>query len=313
VIEARMDSSRGPVATVLVRGGTLHSGATLVVGGQSGRVRAMLDYQGRRLQEAGASTPVEILGLEGVPQAGETVEAVSSEREAKERVEDRRRTARPAPAAGLLQQLSGQVRSGEVPELRVILKTDVQGSVEAVRPSLEHLGSERAGITVLLAATGNVTESDVFLAAASQALIVGFNTRVEPGARRLAETERVEIRTYQIIYRLIEDIAQALQGITKPILEQVLDGRLEVLQVFALRRGQVAGCLVQEGRARRGAEAFVLRRGKTLHQSIISSLRHFRDEVREIGAGQECGVTVEGFTEFEVGDTIEVYRTAERP
>ena len=313
VIESRLDANRGPLATVLVQGGTLRPGATVVAGTAWGRVRAMLDYQGKRLETAELAVPLELLGLNGVPQAGDLIEEAEDERTAKDLAESRETQAgRTTPQVSILEQVSAQVREGETPELIIIIKADYQGSLEAVRATLEDLSSDRVHVTILHGATGSISESDVFLAAASNALIVGFNTRVEPGARRLSEIENVDIRTYSIIYRLIEDVTKAVEGLAKPITERVLAGKLEVRQIFTNRRTNIAGCLVMEGQARRGAEAAVMRRGRVLHQSAIATLRHFRDDVREVASGQECGVTVEGFNEFEEGDVVEIYRTEER-
>ncbi len=309
VLEARMDSTRGPLATVLVRAGTMHNGATLVAGGVWGRVRAMLDHQGHRVKDAPPSRPVEVLGLNGVPEAGEIIAEVPDEKEAKERVERFARKEEVVSAASALERFAAQVRAGETPELPIIIRADLQGSVEAIRSSLEKLSSDDARLTVMLSGTGTITESDVFLAAASKAVIVGFNTRAESGARRLAATEGVEIRTYDIIYRVIDDIAEALHGLKEPTFADVREGTLEVRQVFNVRNGQVAGCLITQGRVRRGSTAHLLRKGQKIHEGPISGLRHFQDDVRELTAPQECGIMLEGFREFEEGDIIEAFRS----
>jgi translation initiation factor IF-2 len=309
VIESRLDSTRGSLATVLVQSGTLHKGTHVAAGPVWGRVRAMLDHQGERIDEAGLSMPIEILGLNGVPDAGEIIQAMPNEREAKGFAETRKNeTVTANPTISLLDQISAQVQQGERPKLVVLVKADLQGSLEAVRGSIEKLGSDSASIMIIHSATGNISESDVFLASASNGLIVGFNTRIEPGAKRLAESENVEIRSYDIIYRLIEDIQEAIHGLATPIVNKVLAGRLEVRQIFDARRTKIAGCLVTEGQALTSSDASVIRNGKTLHESSILTLRHFQDNVEQVNSGQECGLTIEGFNEYEEGDIIEVYR-----
>ncbi|MBI4328883.1 MAG: translation initiation factor IF-2, partial [Chloroflexi bacterium] len=313
VLEARLDPTRGPMATLLVQEGTLRPSDAVLAGEAAGRIRAMLSPSGERLKEAGPSTPVAVLGLDEVPRSGDAFAVVEDDKTAKERAEQHRRE-RSAPEEGrpsTLERLMGQIRAGEVQELNVIVKADVQGSLEAIRLSLERMATDRARVNIIHATTGTVTENDVLLAAASKALVLGFSTRVEPMARRVAASEGVDIRTYAIIYELISDVERALRGLLPTQYRQVLDGKAEVRQVFDLRRGKIAGCQVVEGRVRRGAQARLLRQGKVLSESTIASLRHFRDEAREMAAGQECGIALEGFDDFQAGDVIEAYRHEE--
>ena len=309
VIESKLDSNRGSLATVLVQSGTLQVGSHVAAGPVWGRIRAMLDHQGERVKQAGPSVPIEILGLNGVPDAGEIIQAMPDEREAKRFAETKKEaTDTSSTTVSLLDQISTQVQQGEIPELVVLVKADLQGSLEAVCGSIEKLASDSASVMIIHSATGNISESDVFLASASNGLIIGFNTRIEPGAKRLAENENVEIRSYDIIYRLIEDIEEAVHGLITPTVNKVLAGKLEVRQIFDARRAKIAGCLVTEGQALQNADVSVIRNGQTLHESSILTLRHFQDNVPQVNSGQECGLTINGFNEYEEGDIIEVYR-----
>ncbi|MDA1096470.1 MAG: translation initiation factor IF-2 [Chloroflexi bacterium] len=314
VIEARLDPNRGPVATVLIQSGTLRAGSTIVAGTTWGRVRALTNYRGERIQEAGPSMPAEILGLAEVPQSGEIIEEVETEREARALVGDRSEAANGMDRhqSATLEQLAGQIGAGDTRDLNLVIKADVHGSLEALRGALVRLSNDRARVAILHGGVGSITEGDVLLASASGAMILGFNTRVETATRRLADTRRVEIRNYTIIYQLLDDIENALKGISAPLLHEVQEGRAEVRQVFEMRRLKIAGCVVVDGRIRKASLARILRRGAVIYEGPISSLRHFRDEVREATAGQECGIAMEGFGEFEAGDLIATFRREER-
>ena len=315
VIEAEMDRFRGPLGTVLIHSGTLRLGETVVVGDAWGRVKAMFNDAGKRVKRAGPSTPVEVLGLNGVPQVGDVLTVTADERQAqslveKNRVEKEREqdTARAVNLSNVYEQLS----NGRVKELNIVMKADVQGSIEPIRTSLEQIAEEEVKVRVIHSGTGNVTESDVMLAIASKAVIIGFNTGSETGARRLAELEGVSIRYYDVIYNLVGDIAKALKGMLEPTYIEVIEGHAEVRDIFSLsRREKVAGVYVTEGRMVRGASIRVLRGGQVVHESIVSSLRRFKEDAREVTSGYECGVGVRGFTDFEVGDVLEAFRTEE--
>ncbi|MCS7207151.1 MAG: translation initiation factor IF-2 [Dehalococcoidia bacterium] len=312
VIEAKVDKSKGPVATVLVQTGTLHVGDNVVVGDTWGRVKALLTDTGRRTRKAEPAMPVEVLGLDSLPQAGDTLIAVPDEKTAKEIVEARQRqlAAQKASARPLtLEDLTRQIQAGEVKELPLILKCDVQGSVEAVKTALEKVQSEKAKIKLIHSMAGTITESDVLLAMASRAIIIGFTTRVEPGARRLADKEGVQIRTYDIIYDLVEDVRRALVGLTVPEEREVVEGHAQVKAVFPVgKKGKVAGCLVTDGKVVRGAGVRVLRGGKVVYEGQVTSLRRVKEDVREVAQGFECGVGIEGFIDFQEGDILEVFR-----
>jgi translation initiation factor IF-2 len=314
IIEARLEANRGPIATVLIQSGTLRTGSTVVVGATWGRVRALTDYQGERIQEALPSTPVEVLGLQDIPRSGDVLEQVGSEREARAIVAERVAAAKVAETQqlGSLEQLASQIGSGEVQDLNLIIKTDVHGSLEAIRSSLERLGTEETRVIILHGGVGSITEGDILLASASGATILGFNARVETAARRLADTRGVEIRNYTIIYQLIEDIQNTLTGLAAPLFQEIQEGAAEIRQVFEMRRSKIAGCVVTDGRIRRGSMTRVVRRGETVYEGPISSLRRFRDEVREVNSGQECGIGMEGFSEFEEGDLIQAFHREER-
>ena len=309
VIEARLDKSKGPLATVLVQQGTLRVSDTLVLGDTWARVKALFSAAGQRVHQATPATPVEILGLDALPQAGDRFETVSDIHKARELVEERRQqheiawAASHAPSLG---ELYSRIQAGNVQELLLILKCDVQGSIDAVRNALEKVSSEKTQVRVIHSAAGTITESDVLLATASKAIIVGFNTRVEPGARGLAEQDGVEIRLYDIIYRLSEDIEQALKGLLKPESREVIDGHAQVKAVFGVgRRSRIAGCQVTDGVLTRGAQVRVIRGGDVVHTATINSLRRFKDDVREVATGFECGVGVEGFSDFKEQDLLE--------
>ena len=315
VIEARLEQNRGPVATVLVQSGTLKPGMTVLVGTTWGRIRAMTDFRGNRLAEAGPSTPVEILGLEDVPGAGEVLEVMEADQDARSIAAARAAAAETADRRqpSSLEQYATQIGGGDVRDLKLVIKADTQGSLEAVRSSISRLGNETTRPNILHADVGSITEGDVLLATASDATIFGFNSRIETAARRLADTRGVEIRNYAIIYQLLDDLDNALRGLAAPLLQDVEEGRAEVRQVFDVRGGRVAGCVVTEGRVRRTSLARVLRNREIIMDGPISSLRRYRDEAREVNAGQECGIGVRDFSDFEEGDIIMTYVQQERP
>ena len=310
VIEAELDPHRGPIATVLVQRGTLRQGDAVVVGETSGKVRAMLDDTGKRVKEAGPSTPVVILGLEDVPEAGDRLRVVADEKVARQIVEERKREAQEQTqhARVNLDTLFNEISAGKLKELIIILKTDVRGTAEAIKGALERLSTPEVKLKIIHAATGPVTDNDVMLAEASNGIIIGFNTRVEPGAKKRAEAVGVEIRTYNIIYQLLEDIEKALQGMLEPVYKTVVDGHAEVRAVFKSSRvGQIAGCYVTDGVVRRGSLARVLRGKEEVWKGRCEGLKRFQDDVREVQAGYECGIVISGFDKFQVGDVIEFY------
>jgi translation initiation factor IF-2 len=307
IIESELDPTRGPMATAIVRTGTLKVGDVVIAGDTWGRVKAMFDEHGERLKAAGPSSPAKIMGLSDVPRAGDVLTAVDDEKAAREIMETRERERTAAAQRGTLEAFSSDVAAGQAKELNIVIKADVQGSLEAVQQALENLSSERARVRVIHTATGKVSESDVMLARASEGVIVAFNVRTEPGATRIAEAESVDIRNYDIIYKLTEDIERALKGIMEPIREEVIDGHAEVRAIFKVRGGRIAGCMVTDGVVRRNSQARVKRGEEVLKESRLSSLRRFKEDTREVAAGLECGLGVEGFNDFAEGDVIEAF------
>jgi translation initiation factor IF-2 len=312
IIEARLDRGRGPVATVLVQEGTLHQGDPFVCGTQYGRIRAMVNDRGQRVNEAGPATPVEILGLGGVPEAGDTFVAVADDQKARQVAEHRQAKQREAEMAKTakvsLDDLYQQIQTGEVKELKIVLKADVQGSVEAMTEALRRLSTEDVRVNVLHSSVGGITESDVLLASASNAIIIGFNVRPEPKAAALAEREGVDIRLYTIIYEALNDVRDALEGLLEPTLQERVLGRVEVRQTFVVSGvGQVAGCFVTDGKILRGARARLLRDHVVVHDGRIGSLKRFKEDVREVAGGYECGISLENYQDVKVGDVIEAY------
>jgi translation initiation factor IF-2 len=307
VIEAEMDKSRGPMATVLIQTGTLKVGDTVVVGSTWGRVRAMFNDVGKRVRKAEPSLPVAILGLDSLPQVGDTLNAVAGEHQARALMQKHKQE-RP-PRAVSLDNLFDQISSGEVKELNVILKADVQGSIEPIRSSLERLATEKVQVRIIHSSSGNITESDVMLAIASKGLIIGFGTGIEAGARRLADVEGVDIRSYEVIYNLVDDVEKALKGMLEPTYVDVIEGRAEVKAVFpSSKKVKVAGVSVSEGKASRGASVRVRRGEQVVVESEVASLRRFKDDVKEVTAGYECGVGLKDFDDFEIGDILEFFR-----
>jgi translation initiation factor IF-2 len=309
VIEAEMDKTKGPFATVLVHTGTLRIGDTVVVGNTWGRIKAMFNDVGKWVRKAEPATPVGLLGLNAVPQVGDILMAVDGEHQARALIEKHQLEIQAQPRAVSLDNVFAQISAGNVKELSVILKTDVQGSIEPIRASLEHLETGEAKARIIHSSSGNITESDVMLAIASKGLIIGFNTGCEPGAKRLAEIEGVDIRNYNVIYNLIDDVDKALKGLLEPTYTEVIDGRAEVRATFSAgKKGTVAGVYVTEGKVNRGASVRVRRKEEVLSESVIGSLRRFKDDVKEVAAGYECGIGVRDFDDFQVGDIMEFFR-----
>jgi len=309
VIEAKMDKTKGPLATVLVQTGTLKLGDTIVVGTTWGRVKAMFNDMGKRLRKAEPATPVEILGLSSVPQVGDGLRAVAGERQAQALIQKRLEEMGQEPKSVTLSNLYDQISAGQVKELNIILKADVQGSIEPIRSSLEQLATEEVRVRVIHSGTGNITESDVMLAIASKGIIIGFGVGYQPGARRLADVEGVSIRSYDVIYDLVDDVSKALKGMLQPSYVEVVDGRAEVRAIFpTIKKGKVAGIYVTEGKVNRGVSARLWRQGQTVCESTVNSLRRFKDDVKEVAAGYECGIGFADFSEFQVGDILEFFR-----
>lgn len=313
VIEGKMDERRGVTATLLVQNGTIYVGDIVVIGEEYGKVRAMFNDRGERVKEAGPSAPVAILGMREVPAAGESFAVVESERVARELV-NQRTGARLDAGKQLrrtitLEDIYDRMRSGEVKELNLVLKADVQGSIDPIVKSLADLGDADLKVRILRRGTGNISESDIMLAVASSAIVVGFQVEIDPAARRLVEAEGVDVRLYDIIYKLIDDIDKALKGLLEPTYRDVVTGHAEVRAVFRIpRRGRVAGSYVLDGQVTRNALARVLRNADEIYTGKINSLKRFTDDVREVAVGFECGIGLEGFEEFQEGDVIEFFK-----
>jgi translation initiation factor IF-2 len=313
VVEAKLEKGRGPVATILVNEGTLKISDALLVGHTFGRIKAMTDYRGQRMTEAGPSSPVEILGLSDVPDAGDRVEIAVDERSAREIATERAKTAHAksleGPSRGMtLQDLRKRLAEVDTKVLNLVVKADVQGSVEAVRGLLEKVANEEVTAKVILSGVGSITDSDILLASAAEAIVVGFNVKPEPGAKREAERSKVEIRTYTIIYELIEDIEAAIKGMLEPKYEEQYVGRADIRVRFQLsRKGIIAGCLVTDGKLVRNTDCRVLRGKDVVYTGKIGSLKHLKDDVREVINGMECGVTFDNWEAFAEGDTIEAF------
>ncbi len=312
VIEGELDERRGATATLLVQNGTLHVGDIVVIAEQYAKVRAMFNDRGERVKEAGPATPVAILGLPEVPTAGDYFEVVESERAARD-VVNKRAAARLAAGQQqrrtlTLEDIYQRMQAGEVKELNLVLKADVQGSIDPIVKSLRDLGAEDLKVRILRQGTGNISESDIMLAVASSAIVVGFQVEVDAAAQRLAEAEGVDVRVYDIIYKLIDDIDKALKGLLEPTFQDVILGHAQVRAVFRIpRRGNIAGSYVVDGRITRNGLVRLRRNGDELYTGKISSLRRFTEDVREVDAGYECGIGLEGFDDFKEGDIIEVY------
>jgi translation initiation factor IF-2 len=320
VLEANLDTGRGPVATVLVDKGTLKVGDPIVAGGSWGRVRAMIDDKGNQVKEAGPSMPVQVLGLQSVPNAGDEFRAADSEKTAKTVGEAREQRQRLKAQRGdarvqkgvKLEDIFSQIQAGEVATLNIVLKADVQGSLEAVTESLRRLERDEVKLAFVHRAVGGITENDISLASTTNATLIGFNVRPDRKARDLAEAEHVEIRTYEIIYKLLEDIERAMVGMLAPEFEEVVTGEAEVREVFGVPRvGKVAGCFVTHGTITRGSKVRFLRDGTVIWKGTIASLRRFKDDVREVREGFECGVGLENYSDLKQGDIIETFEERE--
>jgi translation initiation factor IF-2 len=312
VIEAKLDRGRGVVATALVQRGTLRVGEIIVCGSQWGRVRAMVDDRAQSVAEAGPSTPVEVLGLDGVPDAGDPLVVVDNERRAREitqyRLRKRREQSATTAPRSSVEEMFSQLASGELKELPVVVKADVQGSLEAIVAGLERLGTEEVAVRVLHSGVGAITESDITLAVASKALILGFNVRANAQAREMARRDNVELRYHSIIYELLDEIKAALSGLLSPTARETITGHAQVREVFTITKvGKIAGCRVVDGIIRRSARLRLLRDDVVIHEGALGSLKRFKDDVREVREGFECGIGVEGFQDIREGDVIEAY------
>ncbi|HWZ69333.1 MAG TPA: translation initiation factor IF-2, partial [Stellaceae bacterium] len=316
VLEAKLERGRGAVATVLIQRGTLRVGDIFVAGSEWGRVRALIDDRGQSQREAGPSTPIEVLGLNGTPLAGDDFVVAENESRARDIADFRQRRRRDANAAsgarGTLEQMFSQIAAGVAKELPVIVKSDVQGSLEAIVGSLEKLSTDEVSVRVLHAAVGGINESDVILAKASAAFIIGFNVRANPQARDLARRDGVEVRYYSIIYDLIDDMRGALSGLLAPTLRERFLGNASIRDVFNITKvGKVAGCMVTEGAVRRGARVRLLRDNVVVHEGSLKTLKRFKDEVREVNQGYECGMAFENYQDIQAGDVIECFEVEE--
>jgi translation initiation factor IF-2 len=315
VIEAKLDKGRGPVATVLVQTGTLLPGDIIVAGNEWGRVRALVDDRGRHVEEAGPAMPVEVLGLQGTPQAGDRFAAVNNEARAREITEYRQRLARDKAVAkhagqrGSLEQMMSQLQTSGLKEFPLIIKGDVQGSIEAISAALDKLGTDEVRARIVHSGAGAITESDVTLAETSGAAIIGFNVRANPQARQAAEQAGIDIRYYNIIYNLVDDVKAAMSGLLSPERRETFLGNAEILEVFHITKvGKVAGCRVTEGRVERGAGVRLIRDNVVIHEGTLKTLKRFKDEVSEVPVGQECGMAFQNYEDIRQGDIIECFR-----
>jgi translation initiation factor IF-2 len=307
IIEAKLDKTKGPLATLLIQKGTLRRGDIVVAGGAWGKIKAMFDDKGKQVHKAEPSTPVEVLGLNQVAKSGDHFIVLPDEHEARSIVE-KQKYPRPRPTLSL-SALSSQISGGQIKELNIVLKTDVEGSIEPIKTSVERLGTEKTKARIIHTASGSITESDVLLASASKGIIIGFNTPTSPGATQLADVEAVGIHHYDVIYKLIEDVDKTLKGMLEPTYAEVLSGRAEVRAIFPRGKlGKIAGVYVMEGKIWRDAQVKTLRQNKVICDSRISSLKRFKEDVAEVSAGLECGLGIEGFVDFQTGDIIEFYR-----
>ena len=319
VIEAELDKGKGPVATVLVQKGTLKVGETIAAGACYGKIRAMMDDKGRRVKEAGPSTPVEILGLNDVPQAGEVFVATDNEKEARSFAEtfiseSKNKLLEDTKAKLSLDDLFSQIKAGNVKELPLIIKADVQGSVEAVKQSLTKLSNEEVVVKVIHGGVGAINESDVSLASASNAIIIGFNVRPDATAKSIAEREKVDVRLYKVIYQAIEDVEAAMKGMLDPVFEEKVIGHAVIRQLFkASGVGTIAGSYVLDGKFQRGCSCRITREGEQIYEGPLASLKRFKDDVKEVAAGYECGLVFEKFNDLQEDDQIEAYMMVEVP
>ena len=312
VVEARLDKGRGPVATLLVQNGTLRQGDIIIAGTAVGRVRAMVSSKGERLEEAGPSVPVEITGLGEVPGAGSTFNAVADERLARELVEQRKAEEKAKLNAPIqkvsLEDLFSQIQAGEVKDLNIIVKADVQGSAEAVKSSLEKLSNNEVRVRVIHSGVGAISESDVMLASTSKAIIVGFNVRPDAAARDSAARSNVDMRMYRVIYDAINEVEAAMKGMLAPKFREALIGHAEVRQTYKVSGiGTIAGCYVQDGKIQRSCQVRIVRDGIVVHEGQLASLQRFKDAVKEVASGYECGMSIEKFNDIKEGDIIECF------
>ncbi|MDF2374449.1 MAG: translation initiation factor IF-2, partial [Rhizobiaceae bacterium] len=315
VIEAELDRGRGSVATVLIEAGTLKIGDIIVAGKEWGRVRALVDDHGEQVKEAGPATPVEVLGLQGTPQAGDRLAVVDNESRAREIAEYRQRLARDKAVArqagtrGSLEQMMTQLQVSGVKEFPLVIKGDVQGSIEAISGALDKLGTDEVRARIVHSGAGGITESDISLAEASEAAIIGFNVRANNQARDAAQAAGIEIRYYNIIYDLVDDVKAAMSGMLSPERRETFLGNAEILEVFNITKvGRVAGCRVTEGKVERGAGVRLIRDSVVIHEGSLKTLKRFKDEVGEVNAGQECGMAFENYEDIRAGDVIECFR-----
>jgi translation initiation factor IF-2 len=312
VIDAERDKARGVLSTLLVQNGILRVGDTVLAGETFGRIKAMFDHRGQRIQDAGPSEPVSVMGFHSVPVAGHLFQVVEDERTARTKIseteDEQESVAASASAAVTLEQLFNRFQAGEVKELRLIIKADVQGSLEPIISSLNEMSEGDIKVNILHSETGNISESDVMLATASKAIVIGFNVEADEAAKRMAEKEGVSIRIYEIIYRLTEDIENALKGLLEPEEKEIVIGHAEVRAVFRISRvGNIAGCRVLDGEIRRNANIRVIRENEVIHEGSLSSLKRHQDDVREVKSGYECGIGIKNFNDIEEGDMLESY------
>ena len=309
VIEARMDKTKGPLATILVHDGTLRTGDMVVVGTTSGKVKAMFNDAGKQVRKAPPATPVAVLGLRSVPQVGDSVTVATTERQARLLEEENLRESAMVAKPVNLSNLFDQITTGQVKELPIVLKVDVQGSMEPIKTSLERLSTSEIKVNIVHAASGNVNENDVNLAIASKGIVVAFNTGIESNAQKLADTESIDIRPYRIIYELVDDVGKALKGLREPEFKEVIDGRAQVKEVFpGAKKTQIAGLYVTEGKIRRDSQVRVRRGDKVVADTTVLSLRRFKENVRDVATGYECGIGLNSFNSFQVADILEFYR-----
>ena len=316
VIEAKLDKGKGPVATVIVKQGTLHQGDIVLLDSSWGKVRAMLDYHGNQIKEAGPSTPVEILGLNGVPQPGETFVKAENEKFARDEISKKEQLRRQEDMGSVkrltLEELYDHMKEGEIPQLNLLLKCDVQGSVEAIESSLQKLTTNEVGISFVHKGVGRISESDVMLATASNAVIIAFNVRPDANAKKLAESEGVQIRTYDVIYDVIDDVTAALEGMLKPLTKEDIIGQVEIREIFKVPKvGKIAGCFVTEGVIKRNSKVRLIRNGIVAWQGTLSDLKRFKDDAKEVAAGYECGINLTNYQDFKEGDVLEAYEVTE--
>ena len=315
VIEAKLDRGRGAVATVLVQRGTLEVGDIVVAGTEFARVRALINDKGEQVKSAEPSSPVEVLGFTGVPSAGDRFSVVETEARAREVTEYRQRLIREKVEGGgatSLEQMMNQLKASGISKFPLIIKGDVQGSVEAIVASLNKLSTEEVSAQILMSAVGSITESDVVLANASRAIIIGFNVRANKQANALAQRDGIEIRYYNIIYNLVDDVKAAMSGLLSPERRETMLGNAEILEIFNISKvGKIAGCRATDGVVQRGANVRLIRDNVVIHEGKLSTLKRFKDEVREVPAGQECGMAFEKYEDMRVGDVIECYRVEE--